>query len=367
MKSVHLSLLALFIGYIFLAQPTSAQTDPALKVSVEKALDAYLTSGGPSKEELGSGSDLANWSLLKDLGIPGFLDDEGLDKGSWDTIWRPLEEVLGEHQLGGKLRPLQVLAFLEESRKDPDRFVRLLGREKVLDPKVPAQRNRGRRLREALGVLQGKMSPIRTNARYEAAGWRYTANASLEPGSRIVRVAITGSQPCKITGSARTATLALKGRLFEDPGSQAGVKVQVLDRSFKSKGCELNLRDRISTTARLAGGGEAKVAGNLNVFFQDELVNGRFQIDIVSKQVGVALLTGRAVYTIRGKVTSDGKLEAKLIPVSRSGSRVLQQSLELEGTLTGTVGNSVGRGQIVLQVLKDPLTWKSDSSVRAAR
>jgi hypothetical protein len=360
LKSIYFALFALFTGFLVLIQPASAQTDPALKTSVERVLDAYLTSGGPSKDELDSGSDLANWSILKDLGVPGFLKNDSLRKGDWKAIWQPLEDVLDDYDLSKKLRPLQVLAFWEESSKDHSRFVRLLGREKILDPKQPAQRNRGRRLREAVGEIHSKLSPIRTNARYEEAGWRFTANASLEPGARIVRVAITGSQPCKITGSARTASLTLKGRLFEDLGSKAGVKVQILDRSFKSKGCELNLRDRVSTVARLAGGGEAKTVGSLNIVFQDELVTGRFQIDIVSKQVGVALLTGRAVYTIRGKVTRDGKLEAALIPVSRSGSRVLHQSLELEGTLTGTVGNSAGRGQIVLPVLKDPLSWKSE-------
>jgi hypothetical protein len=349
---------------LVLIQPASAQTDPALKTSVLRTLDAYLTSGGPSKAELDSGSDMANWSILKDVGIPTFQKDASLRKGTWENIWSPLENVLVDYEFGGSLRPLQVLTLWEESRKDHSRFVRLLGREKVLDPKQPAQRNKGRRFRVAVGEALSKLSPVRANARYEDMGWKFTATASLAPGTRIVRVAITGSQPCKITGSARTASLTLKGRLFEDPDSEAGVKVQILDRSFKSKGCELNLRDRFSTVARLAGGGETKVAGGLNIVFQDELVNGRLQIDLVSKQVGVALLTGRAVYTIRGKVTSDGKLDAQLIPVSRSGSNVLKQTLEMEGTLTGTVSNSAGRGQIVLPVLKDPLDWQSERAAR---
>lgn len=353
--------------FFLLFQPALAQTDPALKTSVLKLLDAYLAAGGPAKEELDTGAAIANWAILKDVGIPNFRKDESLRKGEWNALWAPLETVLNDYQLAGKLRPLQVLTYWEESQKEPARFVRLLGREKLLDPKTPAERNKGRRLRDAVGQALKSIKSERTNARYEDAGWKFTGTASLEPGQRIVRVAITGSQPCKVTGSARTANLTLKGRLFEDLESDAGIKIQVLDQSFTSKGCELNLRDRISTVARLAGGGETKVAGNLNLLIQDELVNGRFQVDLVSKQVGVALLTGRAVYTLRGKVGRDGKLEAKLIPVSRSGSRVLKQSLELEGSMTGTVENSVGRGQIILPVLKDPLEWRTESPTRSRK
>lgn len=366
MKLRRQVLAAFFIGCLtFFIQPASAQTDPALKTAVLLALDAYLQGGGPSKEELGSGAALANWAILKDVAIPNLKKDESLSKGSWKQLWAPLEAVLGEYGYAGRLTPLESLTYWEESQKDPDRFVRLLGREKVLDPKEPAQRNKGRRLREAVGNVRSKVGTERANARYEDAGWKFTATSSLSPGTRLVRIAITGSQPCKITGSGRTLSLILKGRLFEDANSPAGIKVQILDKEFRGKGCELTLRDRITTVARLSGGGEAKVSGNLNILIQDELVNGRFQVDFVSKQVGVSLLTGRAVYTLRGKVTPEGKVEAKLIPVSRTGSRVLKQSLELEGTLTGTVTNSVGRGQLVLPVLKDPLDWAGEASQNA--
>ncbi len=361
---LRLQVLAAFLAgcLTFFIQPASAQTDPALKTAVLVALDAYLQGGGPSKEELGTGAALANWAILKDVAIPNLRKDASLGKGAWKQLWAPLEAVVGEYGYAGKLSPLEAVTYWEESQKEPDRFVRLLGREKILDPKEPAQRNKGRRLREAVGNVRSKLGTERANARYEDAGWKFTATSSLSPGTRLVRVAVTGSQPCKITGNARTLSLNIKGRLFEDTESPAGIKVQILDKEFTSKGCELTMRDRITTVARLAGGGEAKVSGNLNILIQDELVNGRFQVDLVSKQVGVSLLTGRAVYTLRGKVTREGKLEARLIPVSRTGSRVLKQSLELEGSLTGTVTNSVGRGQLVLPVLKDPLDWTAEAT-----
>ena len=44
---------------------------------------------------------------------------------------------------------------------------------------------------------------------------------------------------------------------------------------------------------------------------------------------------------------------------------MLKQSLELEGTLTGTVANSVGRGRLVLPVLKDPLEWTAEATQNA--
>jgi len=359
-------LAAFLMGCLtFFIQPASAQTDPALKTAVLVTLDAYLQGGGPSKEELGTGAALANWAILKDVAIPNLKKDASLSKGSWKQLWAPLDTILAEYGFSGKLSPLETVTYWEESQKDPERFVRLLGREKILDPKVPAQRNKGRRLRDAVGNVRSKVGTERANARYEDAGWKFTATSSLSPGTRLVRIAVTGSQPCKITGSARTLSLNLKGRLFEDGESPAGVKVQILDKEFNSKGCELTMRDRITTVARLSGGGETKVSGSLNILIQDELVNGRFQVDLVSKQVGVSLLTGRAVYTLRGKIDREGKLEAKLIPVSRTGSRVLKQSLELEGTLTGTVANSVGRGRLVLPVLKDPLEWTAEATQNA--
>ncbi|MFA7480036.1 MAG: hypothetical protein WC314_05980 [Vulcanimicrobiota bacterium] len=355
-----LRLTAFFVGcLLLLCQPARAQTDPALSNAVLGLLDAYLHSGGPSKEELDSGSALANWAILKDIGIPILRKDNGLRKGDWSALWAPLDAVLAEQGFSGKLTPLQAITFWEESEKDPDRFVRLLGREHILDPKQPAQRNRGHRLRESIAQLRNRLPSERANARFEDAGWKFTATSSLMPGTRTVRVAITGSQPCNITGSARTLNLNLKGRLYEDLDSHSGIKVQLLDNSFTGKGCEVNLRDRTSSIARLVGGGEAKLSSSLNIVIQDELVSGRFQVDLVSKQTGLALLTGRAVYSVRGKVGRDGTLEARLIPVSRSGSRLLKDLLEQEGSLTGVVTNSTGRGQMILPVLKDPLDWAS--------
>ena len=96
-------------------------------------------------------------------------------------------------------------------------------------------------------------------------------------------------------------------------------------------------------------------------------MTGRFQVDLVSKQVGVALLTGRAVYTLRGGINSAGEMKVLLTPVSTSGSRVLKQLLDKEGRLSGKVVNSVGKGTLVLPVLKDSLGWSDAKARRSLR
>lgn len=338
--------------------PAGAQTDPALKTAVLELVESFLKKG-PKKEELSNGSAIASWAILKGVALPAFTEHESLRQGTWDVHWRPIEETLTARGFG-KLRPLQALTLYEETKGAPPRFVRLLGRRGLIDPKKPAERKRAKELRVALGKACEEVKGVRSSARYEGAGWKFTGTAFLDPGKRIVRLAIRGSQPCKITGSARVLNLNLKGRLFEDRESTAGIKIQILDKKFTSHGCELNLKHRINSVLRLSGGGEAKTAGNLNLLVRDDTVTGRFQIDLVSKQVGVALLTGRAVYTLKGKVSPSGELDVQLLPVSSSGSRVLRQQLETEGTLTGIVKDSRGSGVLNLSVLKEPIKWSDN-------
>jgi len=318
-------------------------------------LNSYLESG-PDKDELDDGAALANWAVLKGVGLPKLREQGELRQGNWERLWSPVTSVL-EGEGFTRLRPLQVMAMWEETSKDPERFVRLLGKDGLLNPKEPSGRNRGRKLRESLGRIRPELRTVRTVTRFEHSGWKYTGTAFLNPATRIVRLAISGSQPCGITGSARTVNLNLKGRLFEDRDSAAGLKVQILDDEFKSQGCQLRLNDRLNSLERLAGGGEAKVSANLNLLIRDEAVTGRLQVDIVSKQAGVALLTGRAVYSVKGEVSRDGKLTAELLSVSTSGSKVLRQGLEKEGNITGTVADSMGSGKLFLPVLKDSLNW----------
>jgi len=345
------------VGFVVLVlgSPVRAQTDPALKTAVVELLESYLRTG-PSSSELSDGSAEANWAVLKGVGIPGFQQQDGLRKGTWDVLLSPIVNAVSDSKFE-TLGPLQVLALWEETESDPERFVRLLGRDGLLNPKKPDERKRGKDLREAISQARLGLANIHSNAHFEKGGWKYTATASLSPSERMVRVAIRGSQPCKITGSARSVNLNLKGRLFEDPTSPSKIKVQVIDQQFQSQGCELTLKDRIDSVVRLSGGGEAKLSGNLDLRVRDEAVTGRFQIDLVSKQAGVALLTGRAVYTLRGKIAQDGTISVDLIPVSTSGSRVVRQMLEVEGTLVGTLAKSVGSGRIELPAFKDPLNW----------
>lgn len=344
-----------FCLILSLGSPSVAQTNPALGTAVQATLDAYLVHG-PAKKELGDGSAIANWALLSAKGIPTLRSQPALNKGDWNKIWSPVNLAISE--AGFSLRPLQVLPLWEQTKKKPDKFLRLLAKAGVLDPKKNDQRARGKQFRAALDKATQEMKPLRGNSRYEVAGWKYTGTVSLEPSSRVVRIAIRGSQPCPKTGSARTVGLSIKGRIFEDPGSESGIKVQILSSSYQSAGCRLNLSDRIDSIQRLSGGGEAKLAGNLSLRIRDESVTGRFQVDLVSKQVGVALLTGRAVYTLRGGIDSSGALNVILTPVSTSGSRVLKQLLDKEGSLTGTISKSTGKGQIILPVLKDKLDWQ---------
>lgn len=346
----------------FLTSLSQAQTDPALKTAVLEALDTYLETG-PTQDELSDGSAIANWALLSGAGLPGFRNQRELERGSWKKIWLPVEGAVAGSRLS-TIRPLQLLSIFEQTQNKPDRFVRLLGKAGVLDPKDNKQREKGKALRTALESALTKMEPIRSNSRFESGGWKYTGTVSLEPAHRLVRVAVRGSQPCVATGTARTVNLNLKGRIYEDLKSPTGIKIQLLDSTFESAGCRLTLTDRIDAVKRLSGGGEAKVSGNLNLRIRDDAVTGRFQVDLVSKQVGVALLTGRAVYTLRGGINSAGEMKVVLTPVSTSGSTVLKKLLNKEGRLTGKVVNSVGKGTLVLPVLKDSLGWSDAKSRR---
>lgn len=337
-----------------------------MKTAVTETLKAYLNEGGPSKGELNNGAALANWAVLKGVGFPQLQAHQSLRVGTWGDLWAPLSQVLKARGFEN-LRPFQVLILWQESQSEPARFERLLGRDGVLDPRVPKERNRGRDLREAVGRARAEMKTVRASVRFEDAGWQFTSTAFLNPAGRIVRLAVSGSQPCKITGSQRTLNLNLKGRLFEDLDSPSGLKVQIVEQKFLSRGCELSLTDRVDSVQRLAGGGEAKIAGGLNLAIKDEIVSGRFQIDLVSKQAGVSLLTGRAVYSLRGKVSHSGELVVRLVPISSSGSRLLRQLLEKEGSLTGSVSNSAGSGKILIPVLKDPLNWNDTTTQRTRR
>ena len=349
------SVLCLLVSFLFPLK-AEAQSDPALQTAVAELIESYLKVG-PRKSELDNGSALANWALLKDVALPQLLSDGSLHKGEWGSLNRPLRATLDKRGFE-KLRPLEVLTLWEETRSQPDRFVRLLGRKKILNPKEPAERNKGRELRLAIGEVRAAIPSVRSTSRFEKVGWKYTATSVLSLSERFVRVAIQGSQTCKISGRAKTVNLTLKGRLFEAPDSSSGIKVQVLDKEMLSKGCELNLRDRIDTVQHLADGGESKLAGNLNMNIRDDIVSGRFQADIVSKQAGKALLTGRAIYALRGRVSKDGRLNVELLSISSSGSKVLRRQLEKSGRLTGMITNSTGKGKIMLGVLKDPLVWQ---------
>lgn len=349
----------MLVFWAFFPGPVQAQQDPALGTAITELLESYLKEG-PTKQELGSGAALANWAILEARGLPELQTQPGMNKGSWGSAWAPLNRLLQERGFA-KLRPLQALTLWEETRKSPARFVRVLGREGLLDPKEPKERNKGIALREAIENVRGDIPHYRCSARFETAGWSYTGTASVSPSDRIVRLALRGSQPCKISGSARISNLNLKGRLFEDRDSPSGVKVQLLEHSFSASGCELDIRDRINVVKRLSGGGEAKVSATLDLRVRDDRVSGRFQLDMVSRQAGVALLTGRAIYALKGEVDQDGTLDVQLAPVSSSGNRVLRQLLEKPGNLKGVLSNSKGSGLIHLPVLKDSLEWSGSS------
>lgn len=358
-------LTALLVLAGFVQNPVQAQTDPALDAAVNAVLDAYLKAG-PSREELSEGSAIANWALLKGMGLPQLRLQQELRVGSWEAVWQPLNRVLAERGFS-KLTPMEALDMWAQTQDSPVRFVRLLGRDGLIDPKVPAERNRGSELRDAIGQVRRQLAPLRCRTHYEKNGWSYTGSASLEPGDQVVRVALRGSKPCATTGTARVVNLNLKGRLYAEPKNPTGLKVQLLDQQFQSQGCDLTLRGRIDSIEKLNGGDDAKVALTLELRLLDEEVTGRVQLDLVSRQVGLTLVTGRAIYSIRGKVTESGELEATLVPVSSSGSKVVRERLELQGTISGKLAQGSGSGRIVLPVFKEGLTWNANSDANRNR
>lgn len=356
---IRISIFALLFLFVASAVPAAAQTDPALQTGVWVLIDTYLRTG-PKKSELNDGAALANWALLKGVGLPELRVQQPLAQGAWSAIWQPLDRVLAEHKFS-KLSPMEALDLWDQNQDSPVRFVRVLGKRGLLDPKKPAERKRGEALMEAISQVRGQLSPIRCNTRFEKNGWSYTASASLEPADRYVRLALRGSQPCQTTGSVRVVNLNLKGKFYEDPKSASGIKMQILDQQFQSQGCDIKLRGRVDSIEPLAGGGEAKVSISLDIKVLDENVTGRFQLDLVSRQTGLALVTGRAIYSIRGKVNSKGELEVALVPVSSSGGKPVRQLLEKEGALTGKLAHGTVSGKIILPVLKNTPGWSATS------
>ncbi len=226
---------ALFVLLAAVQSPVAAQTDPALQTAVNALVDSYVRTG-PAREELGDGSALANWALLKDVGLPLLLRQSDLKVGTWDAVWQPLSKTLAERGFS-KLTPMQALDYWQQTEDSPVRFVRLLGRDGLVDPKVPADRKKASELRDAVGQVRVRLAPLRSRAHYEKSGWSYTSSAEFKPGDRIVRVALRGSKPCPSTGTMKVVNLNLKGRLFADPKSPTGLMAQLLDHQFQSQGC----------------------------------------------------------------------------------------------------------------------------------
>lgn len=342
---------------LVLAAPCLAQPEPALRSAVEELVTGYLKTG-PSKKELSDGSANANWALVEKVALPEFLLQESLGKGDWSKIWAPVSTLLEERGFAG-LGALSAISLWEQTRSRPPRFLRLLGKKGLIDPKKPKERKRAKELQEMIGPTVRKLPLLRSSIRFEKAGWKYTGTATMAPGRRIVRLALRGSQPCKISGRARTINLALKGRLHDDPGSAKGFKVEVLDTKFQSRACQLDMVSRLNSVVALAQGGETRVAGSLTLQLKDKSVSGRLQLDLVSRQAGKPLLTGRAIYKVRGEMNDRGGISAKLVPLSASGNKVLREGLEQPGSLTGLIMERRGSGKIELPLCAELLTWKA--------
>ncbi len=346
------------ISVLGMAGPTCAQpSNPALSVSTKRTLDAYLRNG-PEASEIGDGSSAANWGILRKLGIPDFLDQAPLQVGDWDNIWAPIVSELEKRGFGA-LDPLEALTWVEETRKEPARFLRLLASRGLIDVRVPKDRQRGEALREALVTVGKKLEEVRANVRFERSGWSFTGTVSLVPAQRMVRLALSGSQPCADTGRARTANLAVKGRLFLDKSSPEGIKVQVLEHSFSSTGCEETIKGRIAQMLALSLGGEARVSGNLIVDIKDDVLTGRLQLDIAYRPEGEALQTGHGTYSLRGSIRKDGTAHATLTPISTSGSRILRESLAKAGSLEGQISMGQGAGGILMPLFRGSLGWRA--------
>ena len=354
------ALLASLVFTFLLPTGVQAQVDPPLKTSAQVLLKSYLKNG-PSKDELARGTDLSSWALVKGLAIPEFLARPELDGGSWVKVWAPAQAAIKESGFTN-LTPLDALNFWAQTRKKPQRFVRLLAVAGHLNANKPAERKRGLALRESLTPAIARMKALRSSSRFEKGGWKYTAATSLNPGTRVIRVALRGSKPCRTSGRSKTVNLSLKGRLFADPGSETGVKIQILDQTFKNQSCEVALRGRLRGNAKLVGGGDARLAGSIRLQVSDDSVKGRVQLDLVSRQAGEALFTGRAVYVVRGSVDAKGAFKATLVPVSASGDRIFRLQLEKNAVLRGRILAGHGKGELVVPSLKTPVEWKASAS-----
>lgn len=337
------------------------QANPALSTATKRAMDAYLKKG-PGKDELPDGSSSANWGLLRKVGIPDLLHQNALQAGSWTTIWAPVTAEL-EKRGCGALDPLEAMTWWEETRKEPGRFLRLLASRGLVDIRVPKDRQRGEALRDALGVAAQKMEEVRANVRYERSGWSFTGTVALVPSQRIIRIALSGSQPCGGSGRARTANLALKGRLFLDDSTPEGVKVQILEDSFSSTGCEDTLSGRISESVPISLGGTARLSGSLIIEVKDDVLTGRLQLDVAYRTEGNALQTGHGVYSLRGSLAPNGSAHATLTPVSTSGSRDLREALEKSGSLEGQISKGQGAGAFTMPLFRQSGSWRATRKV----
>lgn len=335
------------------AQPAN----PALAVSTKRALDTYLRTG-PQAKEIGDGSSSANWGILRKIGIPDLLDQAPLQVGDWDTVWAPVNTEL-EKRGFSSLDPLEALTWVEETRKEPARFLRLLASRGLIDARVPKDRQRGEALRESLLSISRKLGEVRANVRFERSGWSFTGTASLVPSQRVVRIALSGSQPCADTGRARTANLAIKGRLFLDKSVPEGIKVQILEDVFSSTGCEETIKGRIAQMVEISLGGEARVSGNLIIDVKDDVLTGRLQLDIAYRPEGDSLQTGHGTYSLRGSLRRDGTAHATLTPVSTSGSRGLREALAKAGSMEGQISMGQGAGGILMPLFRGSLGWRA--------
>lgn len=349
--------LLLCLCLLPLSRPLAAQQDPALKVSSVHLVEAYLQHG-PAESELPDGSATANWAIMQKVGLPELLVQEPLQVGGWSSIWAPVRSELDKRGFSG-LDPLEVVTWWDETRKEPQRFLRLLVQRRVLDSRVPKERNRGNALRESLALATSRMDEVRANVRFDKAGWSFTGTASLVPSQRVVRLVLRGSQPCGSSGKARAANVALKGRLYLDKGSADGVKVQLLESEFTSNGCEETLDAKLSSLAALSAGGEGRVTGSLVIQVRDDSLTGRLQLDVAYRPAGEALQTGHATYSLRGSVSPDGSAHATLTPISTSGGKMFREALAKTGALEGQIKGGQGSGGLSFPVFKMPLAWRA--------
>lgn len=321
-------------------------------------VEAYLREGGPQADQLPDGSASANWAIMERVGLPEFLLQEPLQAGQWSQIWAPVSGELEKRSFSA-IEPLEAVTWWEETRKEPQRFLRLLVQRGLIDARVPAERKRGEALRDALNLANTKLDESRANVRFERAGWSFTGTTSLVPSQRVVRLVLRGSQPCPNTGKSRAANLALKGRLFYDKAAPEGLKVQILEREFTSNGCEETLKSRLSEMLPLTNGGEARASGSLVLQLRDETLTGRLQIDVAFRPGGGALQTGHGTYSLRGTLGPDGSAHATLTPISTSGSKMFREALNKAGALEAQIKSGQGSGSISLSLFGQPLSWRA--------